>query len=88
MMKQLMNLFRKERPRSWDSPIDREMFIRGEIKKLGTNPTRIAKAHKLGSPVVNETIRGNKKGAHTRKIIADAIGMEYDALWHPIEGEE
>jgi lambda repressor-like predicted transcriptional regulator len=67
-----------------DPNIEREYLIKRLMREKGTSGRKIALANQLSCEMVTETIRGVYKSARVRRIIAEAIGTEYAALW----GEE
>ncbi len=69
---------------AFNSDLEREIFIKGEFRRKKTSGARIALANGLTRQIVNRTVAGKGKSRRVRRIIAEAIGMEYTELW----GEE
>jgi lambda repressor-like predicted transcriptional regulator len=70
----------KTRPAA-DPNIEREFRIKLAMKQKGTSGRQIALKNGISAAMVTSTIQGRYASPRVRRLIAEAIGMEYSELW-------
>lgn len=67
-----------------DLALEREIFIRSQMRRKQINASRIAANHGWSRSAVNKQIKGIPISKEVRQAIADDIGEPYETVW----GEE
>jgi lambda repressor-like predicted transcriptional regulator len=67
--------------KKFQSDLDREILIKSAFLRRGISGASIARANGLTRHAVNKTVQGVHRGERIRRLIAQAIGMEYSELW-------